>query len=1236
MATVGPSHAGGKPFLPNNHNPQMTNYGKAKRHFCILCRKTYMKNRSHEHMHNILHHKQLELVLGNVDCHDCLVCKVFSMDLDQFAQHIATSQHEANLNSLLQKNIKAISLADTLPRESYNRILERSKNLKKEEKKIVRKERKRQKQIAGQKHASMPQRASGQHQAVHTRAGPNTFKQGNQMQQDNRTAVFQNKENKLDQHVDTTSNRSKNNSQSGGADIPLQQFPCAGVDQYHNRPYQTEDTTDFTSDQLPHSGSIIFSQDEHSGSFQPEKSAPASHMGIANPVSIQDMDVSSMLKEIRRALGVREPCRADREARKQTAAESGARPSEPCSSTLNKDVKTSQRNTDAPVSLSERCSSTLNKNVKTSEGSTGAPVSRETSQSLSSTSTVESNGNSRGKVRIAHKAAGEVTVRKIIPQFPALSGPKSKQSWRKRYSEKKNKQKSKEGLPSFRIEVLNPEHNPSAYVADDLPLSEGFHWESVSSPCAPLPPAIPAPLSPQQDAPASAPNAATQLESRIRASNVKVEREDENSDGNKRKRQQPQEDGASDKEGAVKRRKTKLKKDQNQMDHLLAVSLREEELSHSLQDLDKSLVLARNALQLAYTEVQRLVLLKQQCTAEVDGLRARRIEILQGMQEVYSASSNVVQVGTTSAGSSERSSTTAFAPLTNLYQTPTPASSMSQPPLASLPTPTIMVKQEVMSLPASLPPHAQMNSEEVPQLPPETYPVLPPSLLLPTPPTGAAPVVALPTVAPHAPAPPTVTVSEQTKPACSVPVNPSYLHPDSVPRERSSKEQVIQIDSEDEHEEHSSTERIKANESGGSRPSSSTAAGGDKGDESDDLMEVTEPSKTVVIDIDESENEESPDSGPSKGPSPQEAPQKGVGVDCSSSSTQTYQQHNLIKRQTASPVVPVGETSIPPVAVEVTEEEEDEEEPSLGGFSNHTGSVHGLHIHDGLLYTCSADNTARAYSLANRECQTVFEGHTSKVNCLLVSAFLNMPARLYTGSSDQTIRCYSLKSKKCLETITLADRVLCLHIAWNIVFAGLANGSVASFDLKTLKPLDVFECHGPRGVSCLGTAQEGARRVLLVGSYDNTISVRDAKSGLLLRSLEGHTKTVLCMKVVNDLVFSGSSDTSVHAHNIHTGELVRIYKGHGHAVTSIVILGKVMVTACLDKLVRVYELQSHDRLQVYGGHSDMVMCMAVHKSVIYTGCHDGSIQAAKLNLMKNYRCWVVPLGSCISCISTMM
>ena len=49
-----------------------------------------------------------------------------------------------------------------------------------------------------------------------------------------------------------------------------------------------------------------------------------------------------------------------------------------------------------------------------------------------------------------------------------------------------------------------------------------------------------------------------------------------------------------------------------QIDQLLAVSLREEELSRSLQTVDTSLIQARAALEAAYMEVQRLIMVKQQ------------------------------------------------------------------------------------------------------------------------------------------------------------------------------------------------------------------------------------------------------------------------------------------------------------------------------------------------------------------------------------------------------------------------------------------------------------------------------------------------------------------------------------------------------------------------------------------------------------------------------------------------
>ncbi|XP_034756446.1 zinc finger protein 106-like isoform X2 [Etheostoma cragini] len=1313
-----PGKVGKTPGKKKSSHPRFSQ--KAIKNYCVLCRRSYLKIEALEHVHGMLHHRELETVLGKDSFHDCQACKASSMGLNQYAEHITTAQHKAELKSLIAKNIKPISLCKTLSKETMDHILKRNKTLKKE-KKVKCKEKKKQKQVAGQQRANMQQGASHKNnskQVKMRRLQEKTYQQGGN------NAVVQNKENKvsslqrpLHQRESTLQNQSGrlpclSREPAGHSPHVRDQFTQSAqqlrydenfsvkietsqtgrlVRRPDNKPgrkpisqigyYNQKYDGDFTSDHLPHNGAIIFvhDQNESTGSTQPARECsaqPDPANGSANAAPIRDVDVSAMLRQIRRALGVREPCRADREARKQnsdvgvrvadhsTTQQAGAEKEQRTGGSFRNDVISATlhiTSPDASPVQSSQVNSTDTSNVgnkqatfKVTKGTTqhcekssmfasysnGPSNSREreaqgTTDSQCSTTSSEPNLNVTQKVRVAHDLAKvqggeEAGLKPTLNKLFSSSGAKSKSNWRMISEETKmKKQKSGKGTPRFGIQFVNPlsDQESSTQARDnDISLSEGFHWESFpNSPSGahwtnlpPLPQhttnndSHPETQSASQlQEPLEQPGAALEgcSSKTVKALSVKVELnlKDENGDlranSSASKRKHNMNDDISDKEPSGKKKKTKSNKDQSQMDQLLAVSLREDELSHSLQDLDKSLVQARNALQAAYTEVQRLLLLRQQFTAEVNSLRSQRIEILQGMQGGYTGASNVAEKATFSSAGANASvqprlsplpSFSAFPTFYSQQQSPTnPASSIS--PLA---LPAMPVKQEIVQLTpagqASPFPITLSCNPDILQVP-ANQPLLP-SLL------HQSPHLAAHTTA--------VTPLNQLKTECSTSANTNNLP------ESSAGQQTVRMsadsDSEEEMGGNLCIEQVKEKEPVAEKPvstfdpkrgqnASAAAPDDDGGNESDASVKMVEPSGLVVIDIDESDSEAAPNV-----PVHQEPPEKSVSVEFSSLSTQTSQQ-NYTERKVEAKFVPVD-------AVE-------DEEPSVGSFFNHTGPVHGLHVHEGRLYTCSGDNTARAYSLMTRECQAVFEGHTNKVNCLLVSSLPNVPSRLYTGSSDQTIRCFSIKTTKCLEQISLSDRVLCLHIAWNILYAGLANGAVASYELKTLKNLDVLECHGPRGVSCLGTAQEGARRVLLVGSYDSTISVRDAKSGLLLRTLEGHTKTVLCMKVVNDLVFSGSSDTSVHAHNIHTGELVRIYKGHDHAVTSIVILGKVMVTACLDKLVRVYELQSHDRLQVYGGHSDMVMCMAVHKSVIYTGCYDGSVQAVKLNLMKNYRCW---------------
>uniref|UniRef100_A0A7N5JCK2 Zinc finger protein 106 n=1 Tax=Ailuropoda melanoleuca TaxID=9646 RepID=A0A7N5JCK2_AILME len=908
----------------------------------------------------------------------------------------------------------------------------------------------------------------------------------------------------------------------------------------------------------------------------------------------------------------------------------------------------------------------------------------------------------------------------------------------------KKKQELGKGLPRFGIEMVPLVQNEQEVLdldgEPDLSNLEGFHWEDLNG---------------QESSAASSENQHTQesngegnsfssnTSSALGISSLADAATDssctsgaEQNDGQSvRKKRRATADGSSPElpslERKNKRRRIKGKKERSQVDQLLNISLREEELSKSLQCMDNNLLQARAALQTAYVEVQRLLMLKQQITMEMSALRTHRIQILQGLQETYEPSERPDQVPY-SLPREQRSSRSQTSADATLLPTPffpvflEPPSSHVSPsstgvPLqvttsptfqahGSVPAPdsSIQIKQEPMSpehedsVNAVSPGSAGDVSKELPQANRENgdscpvYPVITATLSLSevtesshepsqelkfsmeqgntrnrgngpsSQPAGLASVnkedeepgkgnsgseacsSSFPRLSfvsetplerePHSPADQPEQQAESTLTSAETRGNKKKkklrkkktLRAAHVPENSDTEQDVFTAKPVRKAKTGKSAKGGKVTtstwEDSRTGPEQESVRDEQESDSSLEVLEIPNPQLEVVA-IDSSESgEEKPDS-PSKKDIWNSTEQNSLetsrsGCDEVSSTSEIGTRYkdgipvSVAETQTVISSIKGSKNSS-----EISSEPGDDDEPTEGSFEGHQAAVNAIQIFGNLLYSCSADKTVRAYNLVSRKCIGVFEGHASKVNCLLVTQTSGKNAALYTGSSDHTIRCYNVKTRECVEQLQLEDRVLCLHSRWRILYAGLANGTVVTFNIKNNKRLEIFECHGPRAVSCLATAQEGARKLLVVGSYDCTISVRDARNGLLLRTLEGHSKTILCMKVVNDLVFSGSSDQSVHAHNIHTGELVRIYKGHNHAVTVVNILGKVMVTACLDKFVRVYELQSHDRLQVYGGHKDMIMCMTIHKSMIYTGCYDGSIQAVRLNLMQNYRCW---------------
>ncbi|KAM4542081.1 zinc finger protein 106 [Odontesthes bonariensis] len=924
------------------------------------------------------------------------------------------------------------------------------------------------------------------------------------------------------------------------------------------------------------------------------------------------------------------------------------------------------------------------------------------------------------------------TVRQLI----SSSGSRRNVNWDQVYQEVRKKQDKGKGMPRFGIEMVPCEQEYQSQEEEDLALLEGFQWESLmdssiqgnsrkrslsESSLVPAPtlspfssfPSVEAAqskvLSSEEQASAGSPNCisaqgnqdsqnhpeanARRQPEKLTSATVRVlQRSDsllgDSSSGTEQydamgtgKRRRATGDAPSTEPSCLehnnKRRKVKSKRERLQIDQLLAVSLREEELSRSLQNVDTSLIQARAALEAAYLEVQRLMVVKQQMTVEMSSLRNKRIDLLKGMQGVVEEAPQLKlkEEKTDSFETEPRvpSSVTCPSVMDTAVPSPNHAAECASPPSSSLPFVPVVIKEEPQS-----PVHVSSDqnyceepadcNQRLPGLVETTEKAIQASfnsnnlspdkshikLLLPS--RRSSEVGSI--------ADCTDTQSAQPPAGLNMPASPSEMTNGKRVRKLKKRkafkkapgmEQPESSDTEvDEEASRPRWLRQRRRPSGGSQVSTSSL----HADEREGDVDMEGSKKTLMMLCPTTIPAKVDQKSPKHMLEPPQAAPAGLKENLDSEESMEVsaagQQHHTDAPVPAPPpaLVPdsftpgpqslacneVSSTSdldlckssesdlpfavtLPKTTSDASYDHSEDEMPTEGVFSGHQEAVNAIQIHDGLLYTCSGDRTIKAFNLVSHKCVGAFEGHSSKVTCLLVSAAPSLHHRLYSGSSDQTIRCYSLKTRELEQQFSLSDRVLCLHTRWRTLYAGLANGTVVTFNLKTNKQMDVFECHGPRAVSCLASSQEGARRILLVGSYDSTISVRAAKNGLLLRTLQGHTKSVLCMKVVNDLVFSGSSDHSLYAHNIHTGELLQVFKGHSHAVTVVDVMGNVMVTACLDKLVRVYDLQTQNQMQVYGGHKDMLVCMAIHKNMIYTGCYDGSVEAVKLNLMQNYRCW---------------
>ena len=250
-------------------------------------------------------------------------------------------------------------------------------------------------------------------------------------------------------------------------------------------------------------------------------------------------------------------------------------------------------------------------------------------------------------------------------------------------------------------------------------------------------------------------------------------------------------------------------------------------------------------------------------------------------------------------------------------------------------------------------------------------------------------------------------------------------------------------------------------------------------------------------------------------------------------------------------------------------------------LSGHTGYVYSVAISpDGQTLTSgSADQTIKVWNLKTGKLLRTLSGHTGDVYSVAIS---RDGQTLVSGSKDKTIKVWNLKTGELVRTLigtqleegvsdvaispdgqTLSSSNIYDINVWNLVTGELRrtfgghieavsaiaisrdskilassspDGTAKLWNLETGELLNTFP-HASRlpngslsgGVYAVAISPNGRILVSGSGGNENTIKLWNVRTGELIRTLEGHSKTIFALAISPDgqTIYSGSLDGTI-------------------------------------------------------------------------------------------------------------
>ncbi|KAF5292388.1 hypothetical protein FQA39_LY03422 [Lamprigera yunnana] len=281
-------------------------------------------------------------------------------------------------------------------------------------------------------------------------------------------------------------------------------------------------------------------------------------------------------------------------------------------------------------------------------------------------------------------------------------------------------------------------------------------------------------------------------------------------------------------------------------------------------------------------------------------------------------------------------------------------------------------------------------------------------------------------------------------------------------------------------------------------------------------------------------------------------------------------------------------------------------------FKNFNGAILVIKVIENTVLAASDKGEILYFNIENGELIKTIDVSKLAITSLVMAKH-NDSNFVYTGSLDSCLTIINFDSKELIRQEVLTEPIQCMECSWNFIFIGSDRGSLIRFDLNLEKVVDSLKVSN-FNILMMRAAQEGPRKILVVAMRNSPVCIRDAISGLLLRTMiTSFSPTVYTLLIDKNLVYCGTSQHDILVYTFEDGQLILQHEAtKSKGVVCMQIVENLLFAGCYNGNIYIYDTKTNIHLGTMTGPGGLMLSMEIVKDKIIVGTKSGNFKAWKI------------------------